>query len=220
MLGIIKIVLIMLQVSFAQDQPSFKGGNIELDYFIQNKMIYPTYAKNNCLEGVVNVSFNVNKEGEVSNAKVVKGTGVDLDQEAIRIIKLTSGKWEVPLGFNLNDKLIIPIKFSLKNYGCGDISKDQISQAIANYQAKLALENAVINYYKNKEKGLVNEQNEAEILQIKAELGFDDSFINAKLREAKQKLRQGDQIGACETLYFVKYIGSNAADKMIAETCK
>jgi TonB family protein len=210
----------MLQVSFAQDQPSFKGGNIELDYFIQNKMIYPTYAKNNCLEGVVNVSFNVNKEGEVSNAKVVKGTGVDLDQEAIRIIKLTSGKWEVPLGFNLNDKLIIPIKFSLKNYGCGDISKDQISQAIANYQAKLALENAVINYYKNKEKGLVNEQNEAEILQIKAELGFDDSFINAKLREAKQKLRQGDQIGACETLYFVKYIGSNAADKMIAETCK
>jgi TonB family protein len=183
-------------------------------------MIYPTYAKNNCLEGMVNVSFNVNKEGEVSNAKVVKGTGVDLDQEAIRIIKLTSGKWEVPLGFNLNDKLIIPIKFSLKNYGCGDISKDQISQAIANYQAKLALENAVINYYKNKEKGLVNEQNEAEILQIKAELGFDDSFINAKLREAKQKLRQGDQIGACETLYFVKYIGSNAADKMIAETCK
>ena len=220
MISFIKIFILVQQLLFSQYQPSFKGGNSELDNFIQNKMIYPNYAKNNCLEGVVNVSFNVNKAGEVSNAKVVKGTGVDLDQEAIRIIKLTSGKWEVPLGFNLNDKLIIPIKFSLKNYGCGDISKDQISQAIANYQAKLALENAVINYYKNKEKGLVNEQNEAEILQIKAELGFDDSFINAKLREAKQKLKQGDQIGACETLYFVKYIGSNAADKMIAETCK
>jgi TonB family protein len=220
MKGVLKIVLIVLQVSFSQDQPSFKGGNSELDYFIQNKMIYPNYAKNNCLEGVVNVSFNVNSVGEVSNAKVVKGTGVDLDQEAIRIIRLTSGKWEVPVGFNLNNKLIIPIKFSLKNYGCNDISKEQINLAIANYKANVALQNVVINYYQNKEKGKVNEQNEAEILQIKAELGFDDNFINTKLREAKQKLRQGDQIGACETLYFVKYIGSNAADKMIAETCK
>jgi TonB family protein len=220
MINFIKIFILVQQLFLSQDQPTFKGGNSELDYFIQNKMIYPNYAKNNCLEGVVNVSFNVNSVGEVSNAKVVKGTGVDLDQEAIRIIRLTSGKWVVPANFNLNDRLIIPIKFSLKNFGCSNISKDQINLAIANYQANVALQNVVINYYQNKEKGLVNEQNEAEILQIKSELGFDDNFINAKLREAKQKLKQGDRISACETLYFVKYIGSNAADKMIAETCK
>mgnify|MGYP006166687107 FL=1 len=84
----------------------------------------------------------------------------------------------------------------------------------------MGLEQVVTNYYRNKEKGTVNDKNEFEILQIKAELGFDDNFINTKLREAKQKLRQGDQQGACETLFFIKYIGSNAANDLIAENCK
>jgi ribosomal protein L5 len=126
----------------------------------------------------------------------------------------------VPENFNENDRLIVPINFSLKNFGCNDRSRDQINQAIVNYQARAALEKVVVNYYRNKEKETVNDKNEFEILQLKSELGFDDDFINSKLKEAKQKLRQGDKIGACETLLFVKYIGSAAADGLIAENCK
>ena len=220
MIGTLKIVMITLFALFLQDQPTFKGGNGALDSFIQNRMMYPSYAKNNCLEGTINVSFNLNKLGEVSNAMVTKGLGIDIDQEAVRIIRLTSGKWEVPDNFNEQNKLIVPINFSLKNFGCNERSRDQINQAIVNYQAKAALEKVVVNYYRNKEKGTVNDKNEFEILKLKSELGFDDNFINSKLKEARQKLRQGDQIGACETLLFIKYIGSNAADLMLAENCK
>jgi TonB family protein len=220
MIGALKILMITVFALVFQDQPTFKGGNGALDSFIQNRMIYPNYAKNNCLEGTINVSFNVNKLGEVTNTTVTKGMGIDLDQEAVRIIRLTSGKWEVPENFNENDRLIVPINFSLKNFGCNDRSRDQINQAIVNYQARAALEKVVVNYYRNKEKETVNDKNEFEILQLKSELGFDDDFINSKLKEAKQKLRQGDKIGACETLLFVKYIGSAAADGLIAENCK
>jgi TonB family protein len=220
MIGTLKILMITVFALVFQDQPTFKGGNGALDSFIQNRMIYPNYAKNNCLEGTINVSFNVNKLGEVTNATVAKGLGIDLDQEAVRIIRLTSGNWEVPENFNENDKLIVPINFSLKNFGCNDRSIDQINQAIVNYQARVALEKVVVNYYRNKEKGTVNVENEFEILQLKSELGFDGDFINSKLKEARQKLRQGDQIGACETLFFIKYIGSAAANLMIAEHCK
>lgn len=220
MIGTIKILMIVFLALVSQDQPTFKGGNDALDSFIKNRIIYPNYAKNNCLEGTINVSFNVSKTGDVSNVTVAKGLGIDLDQEAIRIIRLTTGKWEVPEDYNVNSKLIVPISFSLKNFGCDAISKDIINQAIINYQARVGLEQVVTNYYRNKEKGTVNDKNEFEILQIKAELGFDDNFINTKLREAKQKLRQGDQQGACETLFFIKYIGSNAANDLIAENCK
>jgi TonB family protein len=220
MIGMIKILMIAFFAMVSQDQPTFKGGNGALDFFIKNRIIYPSYAKNNCLEGTINVSFNVSKTGEVSNVTVAKGLGIDLDQEAVRIIRLTTGKWEVPVDYNVNNKLIVPINFSLKNFGCNSISKDQINQAIVNYQARVALEKVVTNYYINKEKGMVNDKDEVEILQIKYELGFDEGFINSKLREAKQKIRQGDQLGACETLFFVKYIGSNAANDLIAENCK
>jgi outer membrane biosynthesis protein TonB len=83
MIGALKILMITVFALVFQDQPTFKGGNGALDSFIQNRMIYPNYAKNNCLEGTINVSFNVNKLGEVTNTTVTKGMGIDLDQEAV-----------------------------------------------------------------------------------------------------------------------------------------
>lgn len=204
----------------ATDQPTFKGGTDALNNFIANRMIYPTFSKNNCLQGKIFVSFSLDKEGNVFNSKVQKGLGIDLDQEALRLIRLTNGKWEVPDNYDTNSQLVIPISFSLKNYNCNDRSSDEIGKAIELYRNRLALQNVVTNYYRNKYEGKINQQNEIEIINIKNDLGFDDKFINEKMREAKQKLKQGDKEGACESWYFVKNIGSNAADEMIAENCK
>lgn len=204
----------------ATDQPTFKGGTDALNNFIANRMIYPTFSKNNCLQGKIFVSFSLDKEGNVFNSKVQKGLGIDLDQEALRLIRLTNGKWEVPDNYDTNSQLVIPISFSLKNYNCNDRSSDEIGKAIELYRNRLALQNVVTNYYRNKYEGKINQQNEIEIINIKNDLGFDDKFINEKMREAKQKLKQGDKEGACESWYFVKNIGSNAADEMIVENCK
>ena len=215
-----KIWLMGISGVLATDQPTFKGGTDALNNFIANRMIYPTFSKNNCLQGKIFVSFSLDKEGNVFNSKVQKGLGIDLDQEALRLIRLTNGKWEVPDNYDTNSQLVIPISFSLKNYNCNDRSSDEIGKAIELYRNRLALQNVVTNYYRNKYEGKINQQNEIEIINIKNDLGFDDKFINEKMREAKQKLKQGDKEGACESWYFVKNIGSNAADEMIAENCK
>ena len=215
-----KIWLTGISGVLATDQPTFKGGTDALNNFIANRMIYPTFSKINCLQGKIFVSFSLDKEGHVFNSKVQKGLGIDLDQEALRLIRLTNGKWEVPDNYDTNSQLVIPISFSLKNYNCNDRSSDEIGKAIELYRNRLALQNVVTNYYRNKYEGKINQQNEIEIINIKNDLGFDDKFINEKMREAKQKLKQGDKEGACESWYFVKYIGSNAADEMIAENCK
>lgn len=203
-----------------QQQPTFKGGAEALNDFIASRMIYPTFSKDNCLQGTIYVSFQLDKDGEVFNSQVQKGMGIDLDEEALRLIRLTSKRWLIPSDYDTNSKIVIPVTFTLKNYSCSDRSSDDINKAIELYKNRLALQNVVLNYYRNKYAGKMNQQNELEIIQIKNELGFDEKFIANKLKEAKQRLRQGDKEGACESLYFVKYIGSNAADQMIAENCK
>jgi TonB family protein len=214
-------ILIVGFFGFSQaDQPTFKGGMDALNSFITSKTIYPSFSKNNCIQGTIYVSFQLNKKGEVFDAKVNKGLGVDLDLEALRLIRLTNNKWIVPADHNENSRLIIPVNFSLKNYDCSSRSGDETNKAIALYQARAALEKAVTNYYRNKEQGNTHDKNEGEILQLKAELGFDHTFIANKLKEAKKMIKQGDKAGACESLYFVKYIGSDAANTLIAENCK
>ncbi len=216
----LRIWIIGLTSLFNTDDPTFKGGNTELTHFIASRLIYPSYSKRNCIQGTIYVTFQVDKNGIVFNSKVQKGLGVDLDDEALRLVKLTSENWTVPINHNENTQLVIPVSFSLKNYNCDERSSDQISKAIDIYKSRLALENVVLNYYKNKEEEKLNQQNESEIIILKSELGFDDQFINLKLKEAKQKIRQNDKEGACESLYFIKHIGSKAADEMIAENCK
>jgi TonB family protein len=216
----VNILLIGFLSLFQADQPTFKGGTEALNDFITSKTIYPSFSKNNCIQGTIFVSFQLNKSGEVFGTKVNKGLGVDLDQEALRLIRLTNNKWIVPANHNENSRLIIPVNFSLKNYGCDSRSRDEINKSIELYQASAALEKAVTNYYRNKEQGNTSDKNETEILQLKAELGFDDEFIANKLKEAKKMMKQGDKAGACESLYFIKYIGSGAANALIAENCK
>lgn len=220
MLSFINIIFIGFLSFFQAEQPAFKGGTEALNNFITSKTIYPSFSKNNCIQGTIYVSFQLNKNGEVFGAKVNKGLGIDLDLEALRLIRLTNNKWIVPANHNENSRLIIPVNFTLKNYSCDSRTGDEINKSIALYQARAALEKAVTNYYRNKEKGNISNKNEAEILQLKAELGFDDTFIAKKLKEAKKMLKQGDKAGACESLNFIKYIGSDAANALIAENCK
>ncbi|MBK0381484.1 TonB family protein [Pedobacter sp. SD-b] len=219
-LSIIKLFFIGFLGFFQTDQPTFKGGKEALDSFIASKTIYPSFSKNNCIQGTIYVSFQLNQNGEVFGAKVDKGLGVDLDQEALRLVRLTNNKWDVPTNHNIKSRIIIPVNFSLKNYDCDLRSQDEVNKAIELYKTRAALEKVVTNYYKNKEEGKAIDKNEAEIIQIKAELGFDDTFISNKIKEAKKMMRQGDKVGACQALNFIKNIGSNAAESLIAENCK
>lgn len=53
---------------------------------------YPTQAKRMGTEGKVFVEFIVNKNGEPSDLKIIRGIGSGCDEEAMRVLSLT--KWE------------------------------------------------------------------------------------------------------------------------------
>lgn len=200
-------------------QPQYKDGDRELSSFLSRNLIYPEYSKQNCISGTIQVSFNINQQGQLSNVKVYKGLGIDLDDEALRVVKLTSGNWTVPPGFSTTENVVLPVKFNPEGTRCQSYDEQSISQAIDAYRSRQALVNAVINYYSNKYLGKADTTKEKLIISLKTQLGFDDDYIADILEQANAKFKQGDRDGACEDWLFIRNIGSNRADGMLSKNC-
>lgn len=200
---------------FAQVQ--YGGGNVTLENFLKEKTVYPAYSKYNCIQGKVEIAFKVNLQGEIYSSKINSGIGTDLDDEALRLIRLTSGKWKVTNAQDTSSVIIIPVNFVLDGYGCERKSAEDIKTAILAYQAGVAMENAVINFYKHKDKA--TEGQEAKILAIKNQLGIDDEYLQERIKNGLKKIKQGDKQGACEDFNYVKNMGSNLADNQLKKYC-
>lgn len=214
------IILIRLAGIFQSDQPQFKGGQDNLHAFIKNNLIYPEYSRENCLQGTINVSFKLNKNGRIYDSEVQKGFGIDLDLEALRIVRLSSGKWIIPPGYDTTTALVLPVNFSLKNYDCEQRDRDQINAAISAYHARTDLTRAILNFYDKKSAGEANPREEPEILSLKEQLGYNDKYIARLYKQALRKLKQGDKESACEDFDLVRRLGSDIADKSIEENCR
>lgn len=76
-----------------EEMPGFNGGTSDLfrEYIAKN-LKYPEEAANKSIEGRVFVSFIVEKDGTVTNVKIVRGIDPILDNEAIRVVE-SSPKW-------------------------------------------------------------------------------------------------------------------------------
>ena len=101
--------------SIAEENPEFPGGMAECYKWIGKELQYPTTSAENGIQGRVVVSFVVNTDGSISDAKVIRGVDPHLDKEALRVIskmpKWTPGKqngkpvrcaFNLPLRFKLN----------------------------------------------------------------------------------------------------------------------
>jgi Ca-activated chloride channel family protein len=99
-----------------EQMPEFIGGQLGLEAFIKASISYPKKAKENGISGTVYLSFTVDRNGKVTDIKVVKGIGGGCDEEAIRIIKLTSGKWKPGKQNGKPVKVLInmPVTFLMK----------------------------------------------------------------------------------------------------------
>jgi TonB family protein len=203
-------------------QPTFKGGPNAFESFLNNNIIYPDFSKRNCIAATIRVGFLVDEKGKVSDVKVQQGPGIDLDDEAVRVVKMTSGKWVIPAGFTGAARIILPVRFTPDYQYCNTAgsARMDMNTAINSYQIRQEQENAVTNYYINKYKGEANPAKEASINALKAQLGIDDELYSELLDRANQKLKQGDKEGACEDWKFIKNTGSDKADTYIARYCK
>jgi protein TonB len=78
--------------TIVQDMPSFPGGDAAMLAYLGKNIKYPTLAKESGIQGTVYVTFVVEKDGSVSNVKVLRGIGGGCDEEAIRVVK-SMPKW-------------------------------------------------------------------------------------------------------------------------------
>lgn len=213
----ILFAFLVLSVVTVNAQPVIKGG---LEPFVVANSVYPRYSLSNCIQGTVTISFKLNKIGEVYYSKISSGIGTDLDDEALRLIRLSSGKWTVPNGHDTAVSLIAPIKFSLSGYNCSDKNPQDIQRAILAYKSNEGLVNSIRNFYRNKERGTYKEEEEPRFVALKNELGYDDEYFKERIKDGLKKLKQKDRQGACEDFLFVKYMGSDLANEMLEKYCK
>jgi protein TonB len=98
-----------------EEMPEFPGGELALRTFIGKAIVYPTVAQENGIQGKVFVTFVVNKDGSVSNAKIARGVDPSLDAEALRVVS-TLPKWKPgkQRGVPVRVSYTVPISFKLQ----------------------------------------------------------------------------------------------------------
>ena len=217
--SLVLIYILQLFIISGPENPHFKGGERALAMFVSHNLIYPEYSRQNCLHGTVNVSFKLTRKGQVFDSQVSKGYGIDLDDEALRIIRLTSGKWVVPASHDTTNYLVLPVNFALKLTECEQNPSENFQKAVAAYKAQQSLSFAVFNFYEKKAKGVYDPREEGRILMLKAQLGYDEKYINQLFKHANQKLKQGDPESACDDYLIIKRLGSDKANKQIEQNC-
>jgi TonB family protein len=96
------------------EMPKFPGGEQAMMDFVAKNVKYPQEARDKEISGRVYVSFVVEKDGSVSNVKVVRGIGGGCDEEAARVIK-GMPKWKSGMqkGKPVRVNYMMPIFFKL-----------------------------------------------------------------------------------------------------------
>jgi periplasmic protein TonB len=96
-----------------QESATFKGENIEAFInWVKNNIVYPTDATVAEIQGRANVTFVVNKKGEVSEIRILRGIHPLIDQEINRVL-LSSPLWQPAKqnGRPVKQLFSIPINF-------------------------------------------------------------------------------------------------------------
>jgi protein TonB len=98
-----------------EQMPSFPGGNEALMKFLQENVKYPVVAQENGVQGRVVVSFVVERDGSITDVKVVRSVDPSLDKEATRVVK-SMPRW-IPgkqNGAAVRVKYNVPVSFRLQ----------------------------------------------------------------------------------------------------------
>ena len=98
-----------------EQMPQFLGGEVALMKFIADNLHYPDSAKAKKIQGRVVVKFVVTKTGEIGEVKIVRSKDLDLDKEAVRIVKSLPNFIPGKINGEVVDMwYTLPIKFKLQ----------------------------------------------------------------------------------------------------------
>lgn len=90
--------------------PTPPGGWVEFMKWLTKTLQYPADAKDNNLQGTVNITFIINADGTVHDVTVKNGKIPVLNAEALRVLK-TMGKWKPGIERNKPCRSLVEIPF-------------------------------------------------------------------------------------------------------------
>ena len=98
-----------------EQMPSFPGGPSALMEYLHDHVKYPVVAQENGVQGRVVVSFIVERDGSITDVRVVRSVDPSLDREAARVVssmpRWTPGKQN---GSAVRVKYNVPVMFKLQ----------------------------------------------------------------------------------------------------------
>ena len=94
--------------------PEFPGGLEEFSRFLSTNIIYPKIARQNKTEGRVLIRFVVQRDGSITDLKILRGVSKEIDNEALRVLAICP-KWKPGMqkGRAVRCSYVVPITFSL-----------------------------------------------------------------------------------------------------------
>jgi len=98
-----------------EQMPHFNGGDAALMEYLHKNIKYPVIAEENGIQGRVVTTFVVERDGSITDVKVIKSVDPSLDKEAVRVVK-SMPKW-VPgrqNGSPVRVKFTLPVTFRLQ----------------------------------------------------------------------------------------------------------
>lgn len=106
----------IIEAAGVEVYPEFPGGMEAWSKYIQRNLRYPGMAQDSGIQGKVYLSFVVEKDGTITDVKVVKGIGYGCDDEAMRVIK-KSPRWKAGMQNNLPVRVRydMPISYTISN---------------------------------------------------------------------------------------------------------
>ena len=153
--------------------PQFPGGHIALFEYLSKNIKFPKSKENEDVKVRVVTSFTVEKDGSITDAKIVRSQGEAFDNEALRVIN-GMPKWIPGMqnGKAVSVKYILPITFSTTD-------SDKKIKSVR-----------TIDMYDNGGK-----QPEGKVVSRKAEMFSSEDFVlvvNGKVVEALSGIKPSD----------------------------
>lgn len=102
-------------LTFVEAMPTFPGGEVELLRYLGTNIKYPNVAKETGIQGKVFLSFVVEKNGKITDIKIVRDIGGGCGKEAVRVVE-SMPQWK-PGNQNGNAvrvRMNLPVTFRLE----------------------------------------------------------------------------------------------------------
>ena len=95
-----------------EDMPTFPG---DINKWLGKNVKYPVIAQENNIQGRVTVQFVIEKDGSITDVKVLRSVDPSLDKEAVRVVK-SMPKWKPgkQRGKPVRVSYTVPINFRLQ----------------------------------------------------------------------------------------------------------